>query len=39
MLSVRSERGRKGWGVDTTPTLFERSTGFLLRGFSGNRMK
>ena len=35
-LSVRSKHGRKGWGADVTPHLFERSTGFLLRGFWGN---
>jgi hypothetical protein len=39
MPVARSEGGYKGWGVDTTPTLFERSTGFLLRAFSENRME
>ena len=39
MPVARSEGGYKGWGVDTTPTLFERSTGFLLRAFCGNRME
>lgn len=39
MSVARSNAGCNGWGADTTPTLFERFTGFLLRAFSGNRME